>query len=362
MSPRRAAGSAFMPLFSMEVRHQYLGGGGYDAFSVLPLGSTEKVLRSLGWAGAQMGSTFTLHADRSRAAEFLNRRAKVPLNAPDLCYAIQFRDADFAKYTELPMRTGSGVAFACSRMSARHLSAAPMVSAADLVLVQNRGFQHRLPEDRNTDAAKGELWLENLGGEKVLELPASVHGSVIVDTSILDVGLYFMSDKNGNILSFTTLRSSFNLQSYFVLSISLKYMLDLYQHNFVNLNASQRKIPGDPPRFHVTFPSRPTIWRYDFFNHRGTAAQDYAVVPAGMSASASPPVFHRVPGVPGAGGETSLAFETVSAIPLAARPAERFQLLRHRETLIPELPTPGLDFSRGTGEDGAIRSSHFIYL
>lgn len=119
-----------------------------------------------------------------------------------------------------------------------------------------------------------------------------------------------------------------------------------------------------PPYVRPQLTSRSAIWRYDFFNHAGSA-EDYAIMPAsqpGTDAPGAVPVsFHRVAGVAGPEGETSLAFESSHPILLTADRTERFMLLHQSRVIIADLPTPGLDFSRMEDRD-VLCSRQFIYL
>jgi hypothetical protein len=275
LSAKQAVSTALLPLFTMEVLHQYLSGGAYAAFALKPLGDTEKILQRLGWAGEQRENTFTLYAER--AAAMLEQDAVTP----DLCYAMKFHDPDFARYTDL------------SPLSESMLS--------------------------------------------------------------------FTGMSNQPHASFMKFDSSLKTHSPAVISFSVKQLLSDLQSHSVHSNPPQRESEGDVPRARLTFPSRYTIWRYDFFNHGGAAAKDYAVVPAVPASTGAHLEFKLVAGLMGPDGETSLAFESSRAIPLAAAPRERFMLLLNNKKLIADLPTPGLDFIRA-GEDCTPRSCQIIYL
>jgi hypothetical protein len=345
-----AGSTAFMPLYSIEVLHQYLSGGPYGTFAVTPLGDTQKIMQHYGWAAAQMENKFTLYAAPTRAATILKPGPAVPLNAPDLCFAMEFRDPDFATYTDLPVRAGCVLSF--SDISNQH-----HVSATDLVMVQTGCFQCPVAEN----AARGELWLENLSGGKVMSLPSSEHDHVKVDTAALPIGLYHVVRAGRRIESFIKLVSALRVQPCATICISVQQLLNALQHHSDQSNPSTRESVCDIPHALLSFPARSTFWRYDLFNHSGSAARDYAIVPAASSSTSDQIAFKQVPGVALPNGENSLAFESTSAIPLAAHPRDRFMLLRHNKTLIAELPTPGLELTRNS-EGVSLCSRQCIYL
>ena len=363
---KTAATAGLLRLFSLEVFHQYLSGGPYGTFTLSPMGATEKTLQRFGWSAGQTDNTFTLYADPARAAALLKPGSAVPLSAPDLCYTIAFRDPDFARYTDIPTQPGCVLAFATGSTAQKQKKNPPVsvkatLSPADLTPVQTRLFQCAVAGA----VAPGDLCIAKPDGEEVMPLPVPQGGKVTVDPSILDLGLYDILNKKKIKYRFIKLNSLFVLQTEFILSISVKQIMFSFLRYLVNANATKRNSTLRQACSHLTLPARSTIWRYDVFNHQGADARDFAVQPAApASASAAPavlPAFHPVPGLQSPGGETSISFESASAIPLAARPTQRLKLMRRNIPLIDELPTPGLDFTAPPGAS-ALRSSLLIYL
>ncbi|OYW77874.1 MAG: hypothetical protein B7Z37_01905 [Verrucomicrobia bacterium 12-59-8] len=362
---KTAASAGFLQLFSLEVVHQYLSGGPYGTFTLSPMGATEKVLQRFGWSAGQTDNTFTLYANPTRAAATLKPGPAVPLNAPDLCFAIAFRDPDFARYTDIPMQPGCVLAFAADSTSQKKkhppVSVKATLSPADLTPVQTRQFQCPVAGG----AAPGDLCIVRPGGEEVMPLPTPRGGKVTVDPSVLDLGLYHIIYKKKIIYRFIKLNNHFFLQSDFILSISVNLMMSVFQRYLVKPASQKRKPLNGPLCARLTLPARSTIWRYDVFNHQGADALDFEILPAAPASVSAPsaalPVFHPVKGMKGPGGETSVSFESASPIPLAARPTQRLKLMRKNLPLIDELPTPGLDFAAPPGAS-ALRSSLLIYL
>jgi len=289
--PTKQVSARFAPLFTLAITHQYVDGGAYDAFAVTPLGETEKVLRRHGWVGAHTGNTFTLYANLVRTSPILNQQTKVTVNEPNLFYAIEFSDADFAKYTDLPMRQGWVLCTKPSLEAANHPGHASAALSLDPVEVTEETF------------------------------PFPV--------------------------------ASLKLRPFhIVLSLSTRLLQE-------RLAASAAGSWDAGRRLRLELPARSTIWRYDIFNHGGNAAHQHEIQP--IAAGAGQPVFHRVKGISGPDRETSLAFESETPIPLAARPSQRFTLLRDKHPLISELPAPGLSFTHRAGGAG-LCSNLFIYL
>lgn len=114
---------------------------------------------------------------------------------------------------------------------------------------------------------------------------------------------------------------------------------------------------GEDRLLRLSFPTRPTVWRYHVFPGE-LGAGEYSIRSAHAGEdqeSELGPVFGQVPGIPGPRGEVSLSFESEAArpIPMRHRPRDRFQLLRDGAVVMNPLPVPGptLAWSRfeGTG-------------
>jgi hypothetical protein len=357
MNAKPKANAAFLPLFSMELRHQYFSGGAYGSYAVRALGATQKVMQRLGWVAAQKESKFTLYADGSRAAAVLKQQEDGLLDAPDLCFALEFRDPDFARYTDLPMRAGEAVSFV-GGLAKPHVLAKTMILAEDLVPVQARPFQ--IPV-----SATGDLWLVNLSEEKLQQLPPPVRGMIRIDPTSLDIGQYCIWAQKKTIYRFIATHDTFTLTSFFYLSIPLAKMFSALRHLSKNEEYSQQVLPSDASSEVLILPTRQTLWHYDFFNHGGENANHFTIKSAIQGRhptdSSESPVFKQMKGVVGPSGETSIRFQSLNPIPLTVNPLERLTLLHNGRPLIDQLPTPGLDFCQADGSDD-LCSNLFVYL
>lgn len=352
---------AFAPVFRMEVFHQYLAGGAYSDFAVSPIGETKKMLDRFGLIGAQAGNQFSLYADGSRMRAFAQPDGQTAFAALDLIFVAKFRDTNFARYTDLPWSEGSLLLFTNrSPTPGRHrrrLTAGPFVSAGDLYPVHPGGFQFQTPKSA---AASTPRWVLDSGGKKIIRLPDPVNGQVTVDLGPLAKGCHSIEQGTRKIYRFFSSEGIFLFPPHALIVISGAQML-----RCITIAADPGSAagggPSSPPVVHtLTFPSRATVWRYDIFNHGAANPKEFSVA-TGLN---GPPVsFARVPGIAGAGGEISIAFESVSSrpIPLQARPPQRFQLLRQKRVVLDPLPTPGLTLGR-SAKGRALRSEMFVYL
>lgn len=355
MKPKTNA--AFLPLFALEVLHQYHDGGAYGSYSVKALGATQKVMQRFGWVDAQMENKFSVCADRSRAAATLKQAEDGQLNAPDLFFALQFRDPNFPKYTDLPMRTGHALSVVGGKAKS-HISAKPQISADDLVPIQSRPFQ--IPV-----AAAGDLWLVNLSGEKLQQLPPPTQEMFRIDPAILELGLYGILAQEKTIYRFLLTQNTFNSTSALYLTIPITMILNALRHHLENEGSPDQSLEDSASSEQLILPTRKTLWRYDFFNHGGNGARDYSLKLA--ATEKTPPdsseglTFRQVKGVLGPGGETSIGFQSLTPIPLTANRSEQLTLLRDGRTLIDQLPTPELEFSQAEESD-SLCSNLFVYL
>lgn len=361
-TPKKAANTRFAPLFTLAITHQYVDGGPYDAFSVTPLGATEKVLRRHGWVGAQSGNKFTLYADPSHPKPSVS----LPLSGPDLFYAIEFRDSAFPRYTNLPMQAGSVLSLTASPAAKpakpQQAGATPMPHTALLerVAVQDGIFTFPWAGP----AMSAGFWLADLSGEKARSSPAPVGGSVKVDTSGLDPGLYRILKSEKIISSFIKMSPLFRLPLIATLSISLNQMVNKYR--ILQGSKSTRDDSNDSPiSIQLDLGARSTTWRYDIFNHGSAKSNQFQVQPVALTTgtiqAAQQPTFQLVPGIVGPSGETSLAFESSNPIPMQSAVSQRFMLTKNQNTLIPELPTPDLETGLTQGK-GGLCSNLFVYL
>lgn len=115
----------------------------------------------------------------------------------------------------------------------------------------------------------------------------------------------------------------------------------------------------------LSFPTRPTVWRYHVFPGE-LGGGEYSIRSARASEepeSAMAPVFGQVPGIPGPRGEVSLSFESEAAqpIPMRHRPRDRFQLLRNGTVVMNPLPVPGPTLALSRVE-GTVCSEMIVYL
>lgn len=300
-TPKKAAHARFAPLFTLAITHQYVNGGLYDSYAMTPLGATVALLRQQGWMVAHSANRFILYAEVAHdAATSPQPAAEAEATAaapePEVFFLIEFRDTDFPRYTDLPMRLGCVLSARPNITSAHDPQDAPEALSLELVDI--------------TEAA--------------CPFPAA------------------------------TLASLKHRPAGIVLALSTRQLRD-------------RQAAGGGPHAatdagyiaRLDLHSRSTIWRYDIFHQGVDAAHRYEIQPAAPGAGL--PAFHRVKGIVAPGGETSLAFESTTPIPMAALPGQRFRLLRDQKPLIAVLPVPDLETALTNGASGPC-SNLLIYL